>query len=89
MVSDSVVDERTPCEIHLAPFLCQRKTGAGNPAPVKRLNLYLSPIETQKSSGERPCTNSSKRSSSSFAESGSVSDWSEMLPARFMTSSST
>lgn len=46
MVSDSVVDERTPCEIHLAPFLCQRKTGAGNPAPVKRLNLYLSPIET-------------------------------------------
>ena len=45
MVSDSVVDERTPREIHLAPFLCQRKTGAGNPAPVKRLNLYLSPIE--------------------------------------------
>lgn len=71
------------------PFLCQRKTGAGNPAPVKRLNLYLSPIETQKSSGDRPCTNSSKRSSSSFAESGSVSDWSEMLPARFITSSST
>lgn len=70
-------------------FLCQRKTGAGNPAPVKRLNLHLSPIETQKSSGERPCTNSSKRSSSSFAESGSASDWSEMLPARFMTSSST
>lgn len=89
MVSDSVVDERTRRGMDLAPFLCQRKTGAGNPSPVKRLNLHLSPIETQKSSGERPCTNSSKRSSSSFAESGSVLDWSEMLPARFMTSSST
>lgn len=89
MVSDSVIDGRTRRGMYLTAVLVPKKTGAGNPAPVKRLNLYLSPIETQKSSGERPCTNSSKRSSSSFAESGSASDWSEMLPARFMTSSST
>ena len=32
--------------IQLSPTFQNKKTGAGNPAPAKRLNLYLSPIET-------------------------------------------